>query len=203
MSTNPTNRVATRWLEASDTLDKVRDSVARAHVAAWGEAIRPATLRDAVADPTAVARRNDPGVEGSLAVIWTEYAGLSQYDNDVFWRALATHLKRHGLHYEWVDGGTASIWPLAAAARVKLPTRVGGLEGEVSHVLSDILSTPQHRAEVESPAGMRLPPAHRGGEFNTTVRGVIELVHHKGTTRIGPFQIMDERDGGLRITTWR
>ena len=104
-------RVATLHLVA-DALGQVKECVAKAYTASWGEPISPRTLHDAVVLPETTARKHDAGIEGSRAVIWTEFAGLSQYDNDVFWKTLQAQLKRHGLYYEWVDGGSASIWPL-------------------------------------------------------------------------------------------
>lgn len=92
-------------------LDQVRKAVAHAYQEAWGNTIRPQTLHEAVMLPESTRRSGEDGIEGSLVVIFTEYPGLSQYDNQDFWRALEKGLDAHRLYYELVDGGTATIWP--------------------------------------------------------------------------------------------
>lgn len=89
-------------------MHQVQESVARSYRAAWGRAMSPADLRDAVKFPEDT-RRDD--LSTTPIVIFTEYAGLSQYDNDRFWIALRKELQKHGLHYELIDGGTATVWP--------------------------------------------------------------------------------------------
>jgi hypothetical protein len=90
----------------------VRKAVAAAYRKAWGYDISADTLRDAVTAPEDTwVGREGAGVD-SEAVVFTEYAGLSQYGGGTFWRNLERELRPHGLHYEWVDGGVATIWPI-------------------------------------------------------------------------------------------
>lgn len=91
---------------------KLRDLVAAcvklAHKRAYKREIDPATLVVAVNYPCDTRR----GAEypKALCVIFTEYAGLSQYGAFGFWEELARLLGEHALYYEWQDGGTATIW---------------------------------------------------------------------------------------------
>ena len=94
-----------------NSIDVVRRAVAAAYKKAWGRNISAATIRDAVLAPDDTRRSGEDGIIGSEAVVFTEYAGLSQYDNDQFWAELRRELRPHGLYYEWLDGGTATIWP--------------------------------------------------------------------------------------------
>lgn len=68
-------------------------------------------LREAIKLPEETRRGDEQEISGAAAVIFTEYPGLSQYDNKEFWAELRTLLEAEGLHWELVDGGTATIRP--------------------------------------------------------------------------------------------
>jgi hypothetical protein len=93
-------------------LDVVRKAISAAYKKSWGDNISASTLRDAVKAPKDTKRRSEEGIVGSQAVVFTEYGGLSQYDNHEFWSELKRELRLHGLYYEWLDGGTATIRPI-------------------------------------------------------------------------------------------
>lgn len=90
--------------------DLVRDQVFRAFKLAYGERLTDETLEAAVKHPGETHRAAE--VKGAVCVIFTEYGGLSQYGNNEFWKELNPLLAAHGLYYEWLDGGTATIWPI-------------------------------------------------------------------------------------------
>jgi hypothetical protein len=106
-----------------------------AHDVAWGSRPTPDVLAEAVMPPERTARADEDGVRGSVAVVFTEHPGLSQYENGAFWERLQSELDRHGLYYEWVDGGLAAVWPRGAPTGERLLDAAGrpcGLNGDWS-----------------------------------------------------------------------
>lgn len=95
-------------------LDIVKEAVDEAYIEAWGRPV--GTFDPQMLHKVCVARRDAPNAcdigEGCLAVIYTEYGNLTQYNNDEFWEALQEALEPRGLYYEWQNGGCATIWPI-------------------------------------------------------------------------------------------
>lgn len=107
----PGMRDVNKWF-AQQPIGRVRAAVSGAYRGVWRSSIPVKTLAEAVRAPGDTAHATLDGIRGSVAVIFTEYAGLSQYDNDAFWKKLRKALEPHGLYYEWFDGGVATIWPI-------------------------------------------------------------------------------------------
>lgn len=95
----------------SRDIKAVRAALSAAYKADWGhgnvrninKAVRPV--------PREWASRVSPN---TFALIFTEHAGLSQYDNGSFWRKAYKNLHAAGFHAENVNSGVIAVFALSA-----------------------------------------------------------------------------------------